>query len=232
MAIRERRNQGPSGLADVRYGKTSVKIIFKDAVYELPLDAVEKRSSGSYNVTMTADKSKAYLHPVAGQYILTFKQLGNRVNSIPQSKIQRGGVRQKKDGKGTWFAPDENVFAAVFQIESEGNYKGMTSSTNLPFSFASPMQGDSCDIVDSKRNITRLETFFRVVGGVENLGMFEIPYLPDPSAILIWIEQYMISQGKVFLGTISERGFIDIDTISTIPADLLPHKKQAKSKVK
>ena len=124
------------------------------------------------------------------------------------------------------MAPDEQVFVATFAVESENIYKGLTVSTNLPFSFAASQSGEFCDVYDSKRNIARLETFLRVAGGVENLGMFEIPYQSDPSGILVWLEKYLLKQGKVFTGTIGERGFLDIETLASIPDELLPKRKK------
>lgn len=228
MAIRERRNEGPSGLGSVKVGKNSVRIdLDEGGVYEIPLAGVPDAKNGRYRISITRDKQKAYLHPLPGQYIFSFAGLGARVNNIPTVKIQRGGPRQTKAG-GTWIAPDEQIFVATFKVESENNYKGQTTSTNLPFAFAAPQSGENCDIYDSKRNIARLELFLRVAGGVENLGMFEIPYYSDPSAILVWLEKFLLKQGKVFTASIGERGFFEIDTMASIPEELLSRKKGSK----
>jgi len=227
MAIRERRNTGPEGLATVKVLKNSVSVSLDDGgVYELPLDSLPKGTkSGRYRVSIARDKTKAYLHPVSGQYIFSLQGFGARVNNIPTAKIQRGGPRRTKTG-GTWVSPDEQVFVAVFSVENDNIYKGLTASTNLPFSFSSPQSGEFCDMYDSKRNLARLETFLRVVGGVENMGMFEVPYQSDPSGILVWLEKYLLKQGKVFTGTIGERGFLDIETLASIPDELLPKRKK------
>lgn len=228
MAIRERRNEGPSGLGTVKVLKSTIRVDLDDGgVYEIPLAGVPDAKNGRFRVSISRDKQKAYLHPVPGQYIFSFQGLGARVNNIPTVKIQRGGPRQTKTG-GTWVAPDEQVFVGVFKIESENAYKGLTANCNLPFSFASPQSGENCDIYDSKRNIARLELFLRVVGGVENLGMFEVPYYSDPSAILVWLEKFLLKQGKVFTANVGERGFFEIDTVASIPDELLPRKKASK----
>ena len=229
MAIREKRNTGPEGLGQVKVSAKGVRISLEDgSVYEMPLSAVPAGTvSGTYRVSISRDKTQAYLHPVAGKYMFKFKEMGRKGSPVPTTSIQRGGPRQTKTG-GTWVAPDEQVFRAVFEVASDGPYKGMTVSSNLPFSFAAPQTGDACDIYDSRRNLARIEKFLGVAGGVENMGMFEIPYNPDPSAILLWLEKYILKADNTFMADIGDKGFIEIDSFSSIPAELLGKKKGKK----
>lgn len=231
MAIREKKNTGPSGLARVTINKKNVRVDFQGGdTYELGVDAVEAGTQGGlYNVTLSGDRTKAYLHPVPGQYMFSFKQMGNRTNNIPATKITAEKVLQRRDGKGSFMLPAEHVFVAQFQIENEGMYHGMTVASQLPYSFVSPVFGENCDIYDGKRNLGRLETFFKAAAGVDNIGMLEVPYNPDPVSVLVWLEKFVQDKSTWFLGTLNEKGFLDMDTISRIPADLLPKKKPAKT---
>lgn len=237
MAVRERKNTGPSGLAEVRVLAKSVRITMVEdgEEYDLPLDGIDKgRKSGRYNVSISADKSRAYLRPVGGNYIMSFERLGNRKGAsdnspgVPDTAITESRVVQRKDGKGSFVTPREIIFKTVFRIESEGTYKDMLTGTNLPYSFAAPsLGGNAADFNDTRRNLNRLERFLRVVGGM-NMATVEIPYSPEPPVTLMWLEKHMLKEGKKFLGTITENGYIDIESISEIPVDLLPKAKKGK----
>jgi hypothetical protein len=234
MAIRERKNQGPQGLAMVRVGTKGIRVEFEGGdVFDLPLNATDRDvKTGKYNASLSADKTKLYLKPVAGQYILSFKQVGNRVNGIPTNKVQAERVGHRKDG-GTFPIPAQLVWTVVLQVESEGLYKGLTTTTNLPYSFSAPTNGSNTDFYDEKRNLSQLENFLRVVAGA-NMATLEIPYSPNPSELLTWVENYIIQHGKPFMGNINDAGFFDIKSMSSIPDDLLPKnlKKPAKKSTK
>jgi hypothetical protein len=239
MAIKVKRNVGPSGIAQVSVLTKSVRITFEDGnTYDLPLDGIEAgRKSGKYRVDMSADKTRAYLHPIAGTYMLSFKQMGNRIvgagqgtPGLPTNKMTTGGVGHRKDG-GTWPIPRELVFVAQFQIESEGLYKGMTVTTNLPYAFAEPQSGTAPLFFDSPRNLKRIEKFFQVVGGI-NIALDNVPlnYNPEPTTMLLSIEKALQAAELQFLGDVNENGFLNIDDIRSVPADLLPKKSTKKAK--
>lgn len=234
MAVKERKNQGPQGLAMVRVGTKGIRVEFEGGdVYDMPLSATDKTiKTGKYNVNLSADKTKMYLKPIAGQYIMSFKQVGNRVNGIPTNKIQAERVGHRKDG-GTFPIPSQLVWTVVLQVESEGLYKGLTTTTNLPYSFSAPEHGPNCDFYDEKRNLAQLENFLRVAADIK-LATVEIPYSSNPSQLLTWVENYILSHGRPFLGSINESGFFDIKSMSVLPDDLMPKnlKKTTKKAAK
>lgn len=230
MAVRERKNSGPQGLANVRVMTKSVRVEFDNGeVFDMPLDTWDKnRKSGKYVVSLSKDKMKILgLKPVAGQYLFRFDQMGGKQNGVPMNKIQRGGPRRSKDGRGMWMAPDELVFTVLLKVESDGPYKGLTVAANLPYSFAAPTAGNGCDFEDSKRNLRRLETFLRVAGNI-NIAMCDLQYSPEPPVMLTSLEKRLQTMGMVFMGTTNADGFIDMDSVSAVPADLLPKKTKAK----
>lgn len=221
-SFKERKSFGPSGLADLRVSAKGVRVVFNDGnLYDLPAGATD-RPSGKYVIGLSQDLTKILrVSPVAGTYIVHFKQFGNRINGIPDKKIQRGGPRQSKDGKKKWVAPDQLVFVAEMEIESEGNYKGLIIRTNLPYSFVASPTGGNCDVYDDARNLKRLEEFMRIAGFDP---MRDIPFSQN---VLPWWEGELQAIGRPFMAVTTAEGFID--SISEIPADLLPKKSSKKA---
>lgn len=214
-AFRERKSFGPTGLADVRVTAKGVKVVFADGnVYDMPPAATD-RPSGKYIVGLSQDLTKIMrLSPPAGTYIVRFKQFGNRMNGIPDKKLNRGGPRQSADGKKKWIAPDELVAVSELEIVSEGIYSGLSIFTNIPYSFSAAPSGGVCEIYDSPRNLKRLEEFLRMTG-------FDVTRdIPFSQNVLPWLERELLDIGHIFMAVTSEKGFVD--SISEIPADLLP----------
>lgn len=221
--FRVKKTFGPSGLADLRSNAKGVRIVFAEGdTYELPAGSTE-RASGKYFISLSQDLTKILgIRPVKGTYIAHFKEFGNRTNSIPDKKLQRGGPRQSKDGTKKWVQPDELVFVATLEIEDEGIYNGLTVTMNLPYSFAAAASGGVVDIYDSQRNLERLEEFFRSCGF--DLAQ-DIPYSPN---VLPFLERKLQDAGTPFMITTTDKGFVD--TISPIPTGLMkPKAKKAKA---
>ena len=236
--IREKKNIGPQGLADVRIMKDVVRIHFQEGdTYDFPLDALRKGTpQGKYIVTLSANKDKIFgLKPPKGQYILQFKQVGNRVRvangdaGLPSSKIQHGGPRSFGDKH--WIAADEIVWIAEVEVvdglDTNSIYGGLTVATNLPYSFVRPATGQNTDYSDTKRNLKRLEDFFRVTAG-RTLADIDIPYSDNSTELLLRYEKYILEDNRPFLGNLNERGFLDLNSISGVPVELLPKKKATK----
>lgn len=232
--VRVKRNSGPSGMADIRVLKNGLRISFDDGqVYDVPSDGKDYKP-GRYNVTMSQDKSRIYgLRPPSGQYILEFKQWGNRVQGrapgkagFPASKVLRERVGHKKDG-GTFPIAAQLVCVAEFVVAS-GQYQGLTSTTNVPYSFQRPESGNFVDYVDSRRNLERLENLFRCVTG-KSLTDIDMEYSDDSTTLLLRYEKFMLSNSQMFLGNINDAGFVDLDTISQLPPELMPKKAAKKA---
>lgn len=229
MAVIERKNIGPAGLADVKILTKSVRISFKDGeTFDLPLEAVEEgRKSGTYLVSLTANKDKAYLHPPAGQYTFRFKQVGGRVNGIPMNKVKPASTGiNRKTGK-PFPIPAEVVYTIVVEV-ADGMYEGLTSTTNVPYSFKASPSGVGCDFYDSKRNLEITERYFKVMGGID-ISTDNVSYFENPSTQLLYIERTFLEADKRFLGNLGEKGFLDIKSISPVLEEA-PKKKVKKAK--
>ncbi|HEY6020135.1 MAG TPA: hypothetical protein VIY48_09600 [Candidatus Paceibacterota bacterium] len=222
MAFRVKSTFGPSGLADVRVTTKGVKVIMQDGnTYELPAGATE-RASGKYNVSLSQDLTKIlFMKPIGGTYVVHFKEFGNRVNGIPQHKVQRGGPRQSRDGKKKWVAPDQLVCTVVLEVESDGIYEGLTITKNLPYCFVPSPMGATTDMYDSPSNLKQWEEFYRAVGLNEDVA---IPYSPN---VLPWLERELQDRGP-FMVTTSEKGFVD--SFAPIPAELRKAKPKKAAK--
>lgn len=235
--VREKKSVGPSGFADVRILKSGARVSFEDGtVFDIQSYPDILKTSGKYIVTLSQDKSKIVgVRPQAGQYVLQFKQMGNRTvgrtagsntPGLPANKIQRGGPRKKKDGKGMWVAPDQLVFIAEFEVV-QGPYEGFVVSTNVPYSFVAPVSGNVTDYSDSKRNLENLEIFLRCSTGIP-LTNIDIEYSDDSTQLLLRYEKFILSHRVPFLGHTTENGFADLNSFSSLPPELLPSKKSVK----
>lgn len=217
-------NIGQSGYADVRLGKTSVRVTFKDGnVYELAADSWNAAyPSGQYNVTLDKNGTKIIVvRPIAGTYVMEFVEIGNRINEIPEPKIAKGGPRQSKDGKKKWFQEDRLVWTAKVEV-LEGKYAGLNGSiTNLAYGFTPIPNSPFSQIQGSKGELEKLEEFFRV-NGFDVTGV-DIPYSTN---VLPWLEKKLGEVKRPFLGTFNEAGFIN--ELSELPKELAPKKSKKK----
>lgn len=232
--IREKRDFGPSGLADVRLLKQGARVSFPDgSVYDVASIPPTIKTSGKYVVTLTTDKSKILgVHPPAGQYILSFRRFGNRIvgktsgadDGLPVNKIQRGGPRQGKNG--VWMAPDQLVCVAEFVIEQHPQYEGLIATANVPYSFSAPQNGNLTEYVDKPKNLQRLETFLHCATNIP-LNNIDIEYADDSTQLLLRYEKFIQSHHVLFMGRIGEKGFAELDSFAPMPEYLLTPAKAA-----
>ena len=215
MKVKERKNIGVSGYADVRVNKNSLRVGFLDGeTFDLDLDQwEEKRPGGKFNITLSRDNTKIFgVRPIAGSYILRFAGFGNRIEDVPEPKIQRGGKRQKKDG-GYFYAPDRMVFIPQFAVHAEGKYDGLLVATFLPYVFE-PVQGTDLTQINGRRGeITQVENFLSICGF--DVMRDEIPYSNN---ILPWLERYLYAKNEPVMGSINDKGFVA--DLSVIPNEL------------
>ncbi len=234
--VRERKFFGPSGLADVRVRKNGVQINFADGnVYDLPADEWdEERPQGKYRVSLSRDTDRILgVSPVAGQYIMEFSELGNKKDGLPNNKLQRGGPRQSRDGKKHWNQPDELVFTVRFKIlegiSTNGIYGGLVIGQNFPYIFARPSSGNSLAFEGTKNGNLRIEKLILVSTG-KTLSDVEIPYSDDPVDVLVRFEKFLTDSSRPFVASVSESGFVDVDSMVAVPSDLIPKKAKKATK--
>jgi hypothetical protein len=226
LRFNQKKSFGPSGMADVKVLAKNVRITFADGdVYDLPLDVWGKKPSGKYRVALSKAGDKVVgINPTTGTYIVKFKEFGNRLDGIPNSKIQRGGQRTGRNG-ATYMAEDKMVFHAQLEVQSNDEYNGLTILSILPYGFE-PLSGTPFASVNvsGKRDLERIETFLRVAGYDLNK---DIPYAPN---VLPWLEEELKRAAKVFMVTTNADGFID--SMAEVPAALLAGMSKKKAKAK
>ncbi len=222
-----KKSYGPQGPSKVTLGNKIVRIQMNGEVYELEKDAWDVMySAGEYDILLSKDLTKivSLRPPSPGTHIVKFFNFGNRINEIPEPKIQRGGPRKSPNG-GTYIANDKLVFTANLEIVEGSQYDGLRLSDIQTYGFEPvPGSGETMITMDGKRDLERFETFMRAQG--INLADLVIPFSPN---ILPWLEKYLQENAKPFMVTTNDKGFID--TRSTIPAHLLPKDKKPAKKV-
>jgi len=215
LNFQQKKQYGPSGVADVKVNTKSVRIVFEGGdVYELELSAWNMDyASGKYRVTLSKAADKVIgISPITGTYIVRFKEFGNRTDGIPMPKIQHGGVRQGKKGK--WMAPDKMVFHALLEVIGDDLYGGLEIRQILSYGFESMSGTPFATVsVEGQRDLERIESFLRLSGYDMNV---DIPYAPN---VLPWLEESLKRAAKPFMVTTNAEGFID--SMAEVPASLL-----------
>ena len=212
-----KKNIGESGYADVRPSKKGVRVMF-DSGQGFDLDGDQwpgGLAAGMYNITLDKNNSKIFgIRPIAGTYILDFIGMGNRVNELPEPKVQKGGPRQSKDGTKKWFQADSLAFVNVLQVLSEGKYQGLKIYHNVPYIF-SPVPGSTGTQLQAsgKNELERVETYLRAVGF--DLTSQDIPFSGN---VLPWLEKTLLDVHKPFMGVLGENGFLS--SLSELPKEL------------
>ncbi len=224
MNFSQKKQLGPTGLAEVKVLSKTIRIAFKESgdIFELPMDAWEgKRPSGTYIVTLNKSADKIIgLKPIKGSYLVKFNKFANRVGEVPQTRIQKGGPRTNQKGQ-KYILPDKLVFDALLSVVDHDLYENLNILLILPYGFEpEPGTPNTTISVSGKRDLENIETFMRLAGYDFNKDM---PYSPN---VLPFLEEDLRRQGKVFMVTIGDNGFID--TMAEVPASLLPKPKKGK----
>jgi hypothetical protein len=229
VQIMQKKSFGPQGNAKVTMGTKVVRVQLDGEVYELPLEAWDKKyPNGEYNVLLgkNLDKIISVKPPFPGTHIVKFVEFSNRNNEVPEPKIQRGGPRKTKMG-GSYIAPDKLVYTSLLEICDGSQYDGLRIVDTHTYGF-DPVPGspDAMIVMEGQKDLERFEAFMRAQG--INLGQLVIPYSGN---VLPWLEAQLQSSAKPFMVTTNDKGFVD--TRSPVPAHLLPKaKKQAKKTTK
>lgn len=227
----QKKTFGPQGNAKVTLGNKIVRIQLDGEVYELEKDAWPVMyPAGEYEVLLSKnfDKIVSVRPPSPGTHIVKFFNFGNRVNEVPQPKIQRGGVRQNRNG-GTYVKDDQLVFTPRLEVVEGGQYDGLLLAGNLVYGFEpEPGTPNAMITMTGTKDLERFESFFRAQG--IKIADVVIPYVPN---ILPWLETYLQQNGKAFMVTTNDKGFIE--SYAPVPAGLLkptakPKKAAAKKK--
>lgn len=224
----QKKSFGPQGNAKVTIGNRVVRIALNGEVYELPLDAWDKNlPAGEYSLTLSKglDKVMGVRPPYPGTHIVKFAEFANRLNEIPEPKIQRGGPRHTKNG-GSYIAPDKLVFTSLLEVCDGSQYDGLKLTDTHTYGFE-PVPGspDAMVTMEGQKDLERFETFMRVQG----LPLADL-IIPYSSNVLPWLEDQLQTRGKMFMVTTDDKGFVD--TRSPAPAHLLPKKATPKKKAK
>jgi hypothetical protein len=219
-----KKSVGPSGLAEVRVLAKGLRVIFlaDHDTYEVSSEGWNY-PTGKYQITLNETHDKIlFASPPTGTYLVRFREFGNRQNKsegntgMPEPYIKRGGMREGKDGKSRWFAPDELSVSAKLEVVDPGSpYKGLNIIYSFPYAFE--MQpGTVFTMITAKAGrLVKIEEFLRIAG-LDFLND-DIPYSTN---VLPWLEKRLQSAHKRFSVTLNEKGFVQ--TLTEIPDYLLP----------
>ena len=205
MQVKEKKNIGEQGYANVKILKSFIKVTFDESgnVYEIDKEEWTHPSGGKFNVTLNQQGNKfVSVRPVAGTYIAQFSGFGNRVDDIPEPKVWKGGPRQGKDGK-RWWQDDRLMFYVEYTV-IKGNYKGLTLLDFQPYLFERFQNTEYTVLTGSRSNINKVEAALSVNGF--DFQTTEIPYEGN---ILPWLEEHLLGTCKEVLVNLKDNGFIE-----------------------
>lgn len=231
MEVNIKKSTGASGNAMVRRLKNNIVVAFGggdtyeiDDLTQLPA----KFENGEYNVALSADGTKIFgLRPVGpASYVMDFKELGNKTNGIPDTKLQRGGKLITMDNGQKFLTKDQLLWYVTLTVMAPGHrFDGLEVRHQLPFIFVNAPGSNSVMMSGTKKEIERTELFLRSFG--MDISSVNLSYGPHPH-ILAQIESYLLEHKRPAYVTLNEKGYVD--SVSTLPDQLLPTtpKKRAK----
>lgn len=129
------------GLADVRVRDDAELVIKLDGddggTFVVPYDMAKIGivTDGLYRVSLSSDGSQLFgINPEKGTYIVRYNGMVSSQGQLPAPKLVHGGLRHKKDGKGTFTVPDYLAFTVLLRVVS-ATCKRMTIPLQLNYSF-------------------------------------------------------------------------------------------------
>jgi len=195
------------GLADIRIRDDAELIILMDdgERYVVPYDMSQtgEIKEGTYRVSLSSDGSKLFgITPAKGTYIVRYDGMVAKDGELSEPKLMKGGTRKRKDGKGTWEAPDYLAFTVLLRIVSVV-CKGMTIPFQLNYSFEQYRDTDETVIPLGNKNLERTATFLQLAG-----MDFTVDSIPFSENVLPFIDKLLKSRNMKFQVAI-KNGYVD-----------------------
>ncbi len=209
--LKVKSNVGPSGLANVKLLKNSVKIVFEDGdVFDIAPEEWRMEKGGKFIVTLNKDMTKIIaVRPPKGSYRMKFKEFGNRDRdtNLPAPKFSRGGKREFTDKNGKlrkYNKPDSLIIITALEVIGDPNYEGLTFTYIIPYAFEPSADLMYMDVrAASSNQLEKIVSFFSIFG--VDLEETDIPASDNP---LPWLEEKLKDAGKVVMGSSDSRAWI------------------------
>jgi hypothetical protein len=229
---KEVRKKGPSGKAEVRAIKDTLKIIFEDnpVPFEFIADEYPYKILTGKNlyVALSADESNIIaIRPYAGTYPIRFFGFTHQEGEPPTYKEEAARIvnyRDKNTGQQKSFpAPARLVFFSLLEIVSEPE-AGICYPFKVPYAVDRNAQTGNMMIAGAPGDAKAMRVFMEMWG--YDFMNDEIPFssniLPDLEEIL---------KGNDILKLVNvEAGWINRDAFSNLPPGYKPETKKAAAK--
>jgi hypothetical protein len=210
--------RGPSGLGEVRFHKTSVKIIAANGnTYEIAPDKVDERvprkSLTNIWFKLSTDESKLYsICPASGTFLMQFdgftRSGEDRVLGT-YMKMRSAGSRPADPSTGRkaqkWGEkPPQEQFTAILSIVN-GEFQEYSFNYWLPYIFGRKQDTQYAKLfTDSPKRRDRMENFLDMTGW--DRVNTPIPWSEDQAQILEYVEERLltIAPKNRFMGIIKD----------------------------
>jgi hypothetical protein len=227
MAIKVGSERGVRGIATVSYDNRKKRllvdmdegrydILVEDAPgYLVRILIIQKTLA--LRVSLNSDGTQILsAGPVGGSYFAVFDRFTAREGEVPSPKMIPGGVRNKKGG-GTWVAPDQLQFNAVFRVVS-GKYAANTEEGcevvyPVPYAFRPSM--DEKDGMQIAGGGSKKLTEFLQVTGLD----FVNDTIPVSDNCLPWLEKTLRDREIVVVLSLTDEGYVD--TLAPAPEGVI-----------
>ena len=214
---------GMRGTAEVRVLNDALRVIFSDGdTYTVQKNGWD-RPSGTYNITLskTQDEIKYASPPGRSEpYLVKFLEYANRVGrtednpGVPEPKIEPGGWRQGHNGP--YYEADKLIASAKLVVVEGGPYQGLTIPHKIPYIFAQ-YPGTLISMLEGTAGERKkVETFLQLTGF--DMVNDEIAWAGN---VLPFLEAKQQVSDSIFTVRLNEKGFVDKDGLSSIPAYLI-----------
>ena len=208
--------RGPSGLGEVRFHKTSVKIIAANGnTYEIAPDKVDERvprnSLTNIWFSLSADESQLYsIRPASGTYLMQFGGItrsGDDQTLNTYMKLRPAGQKKNPEtGKVQKWPerPPEERFTAILSIVA-GDFSDYEYTYWLPFIFAKKQDTQFAKLFTaSPKRRDRMENFLDMTGW--DRANMPIPWSEDNAQILEYVEEKLLAVASKhrFMGVVKD----------------------------
>ena len=195
--------RGPSGLGEVRFHKTSVKIIAANGnTYEIAPDKVDERvprnSLTNIWFSLSADESQLYsIRPAGGTFLMQFGGItrsGDDQTLNTYMKLRPAGQKKNLEtGKVQKWPerPPEERFTAILSIVA-GEFSEYEYTYWLPYLFSKKQDTQYAKLFTaSPKRRDRMENFLDMTGW--DRANMPIPWSEDQGQILEYVEEKLLT---------------------------------------
>lgn len=208
LGVRQKKQYGPRGLAEIRMYKDKVKVFIDDPdggtdAYELSPDDLDddvKSIKGVY-VELTSDETQIRsIRPWKGSFPVKFIGFVKTREGVTSLKPKAARRPQPVDNPG-WVIPAHTAFYAIAEIVSKDKHNGMQVIIPLVYLFERTIDGTMELVYEYKRHYDDLWELISLAGFDSDNDTL---IAGEPVVVLDQLEDILLERNKKFVVKIED----------------------------